>query len=456
MRTLLRSASLIAVGLVILTRAHLGPSSAALAAAEPRLAQTDFTYVGAFTLPSGNFGSPADTFEYSGGYVAGNVYDDPVNGKTLFVTGYSSQGYISNSVSVAQVKIPATIKDPNVVGIGGLTTAARVRGFGDPSNGSGGLALVGNGFGSLVVYGGKLIGTETTAYDASCSQTKSAWVAPASFSGSGATGPYGFSASVSPRIIGGGYMTIVPPEWRAALGAPVVSGDGPTSIISCGTPGPSLFALDADTLLGQPASSTVIRATPLLYYQDGIHSSLGLWNSNSPNQIINGRQVPSITVVDPHGRGTYSIPYEDNSMRVVGVLFADGTSSVLMFGKKGMGPYCYGTGSDCGDLDFPLPKGDHAYPYTEFVWSYDVNDLIAVKQGLKNPWDVFPYEGWAFKVPGDDDGGKPVGVAWDAATRLAYMVVGNSNGPAPIVHVFKVGQGSAIAPARPTNLRVGH
>jgi hypothetical protein len=426
-------------------------------AASALLTPADFTYVGAFKLPSGSFGSPADTFDYSGGFVGGNVYNDPVAGKTLFIWGFKSAFQVSNEVSIAQIAIPATIKDPNAVGLSGLATGTTVQGFADPSRGLGSQALVGNGYGSSVVYNGKLIGTEATQFDSNCTQTKSAWVAPLKFSQSGATGPYAFTESLPARILGGGYMTLVPPEWQSALGGKVVSGNGPTSIISCGSPGPSLHVIDADTLATQPAATTKISSFPLVYYVDQTHQTLGAWNSNSPTQVVNGKPVPIITVTDPHGRGTFTIPYEDNSIRMQGILFADGTSSVVFFGHKGLGPYCYGIGSDCGDLDEPDSKGDHAYPYTEFAWFYNVNDMIAVRQGQKQPWDIVPYTGWAFKVFGDGSGGKPVGVAWDAATRLAYMVVPATNGVAPLVHVWRVAGGSGsipTPPAAPTNLRI--
>jgi hypothetical protein len=414
--------------------------------------------LGAFALPPGSFGNPPDTFDYAGGFVAGTVYNDPVNGKTLFLSGYKSALMVSSAISIAQVKIPETIKDPNSVGISGLTSATTVQGFSDPSNGIGTSALISQGFGSFVTYSGKLIGTETVAYDALGQQTKSAWVAPLDFTKSSqATGPYAFSEAVPQRIIGGGFMTLIPAEWQTAFGGKVVSGNGPTSIISLGSEGPSLHVIDADTLIAQPAASTVVQSTPLVYYtcpsgnmtdQVNCHMTLGAWNSNSPTQVWNGKAVPRLTVVDPHGRGTFNIAYADNSMRIEGVLFADGTRSVVFFGHKGLGPYCYGIGSDCGDLDSPSGKGDHAYPYTEFAWFYDVNDLLAVKNKQKNPWDVYPYTGWAFKVFGDGNGGAAVGVAWDPATRLAYFVVSYTNGWAPLVHVFRIG------PAAPANVHI--
>jgi len=408
------------------------------------LHQSDFTYVGAFKLPEGRFGALQDTFDDSGGFVGGNVYNDPVHGKSLFIPGALSALQVSTRVSIAQVTIPASIQDPNVVGLRGLTTATVVQGFADPSHGIGSQILTSKGFGTLLVYGGKLIGTEAVAADAACAQVMSAWVAPLNFAQSSqASGPYGFAVSVPPQILGGGFMALIPPEWRTALGGSVVSGNGPTAMMACSTPGPSLYVIDADTLLTQPPAGTPIAAQPLVsYVQDGVRNTLGTGKSNSPTQSIHGQLIPSLTVTDPHGRGTFTIAYADNAMRIHGVLFPDGTRSVLFVGRKGLGPYCYGTGGagggECYDPDWS-GTGDHAYPYTEFVWAYDVQDLLAVKNGHQHPWEVVPYTGWALKVYGDGDGGAAVGIAWDPATRLAYMVVPSTNKVAPLVHVFRVG-----------------
>ena len=153
-----------------------------------RLLQSDFTYVGDFKLPGGKIGQ--DTFEYSSGFVAGNVYNDPIHGKSIFITGYLSAGYVSQTLTVAQIKIPPSLS--------GFPTATVIQGFSSPSNGIASQALgsSGNGFGSLVVYNGKLIGTQSSAYDATCSQTKSAWVSSLNFSQPAASGPYSFSSSI--------------------------------------------------------------------------------------------------------------------------------------------------------------------------------------------------------------------------------------------------------------------
>jgi hypothetical protein len=443
--------------------AHADPTT------EPLLQQGDFTYIGAFKLPPGTFGTTKDTFDYGGGFGSGIVYNDAVNGKSLFLTGYFDTGYVSAQTSIAQVKIPAIIKDPQVVGLSGLTTATAVQGFADPSNGLGSQVLGGQaGIVSVVVYGGKLIGTGSVSYDGSCSQSKSAWVSSLNFSQSAqATGPYTFQGPVGPRWMGGGYMSVIPSEWQSLLGGKVISGNGPQSIISCCASGPGLFVIDADALISQPSASTAIKATPLVYYSclpgfATCTSTLGAWDSNSPTQMVNGTQVPHVTVTDPYGHGTFTIPYEDTAMNVNGVLFPDGTRSVLFFGRKGLGPFCYGCGcaagsignpscapdsacsEHCYDPDYVNNKGNHSYPYTEFVWSYDAKDLAAVKSGAKNPQSVVPVTGWPLGL--FNGGGNPTGVAWDPETRLAYVINGFGNSQAPLVHVFKVAGNPGTVP----------
>src|SRR5258708_2228482 len=330
----------------------ISPSSvhpANVKAAGPQLLyQSDFTYVGAFKLPGDPYGMPNGIFDYSNASTGGAVYNDPVNGKSLFITGYLSAGYVSTTPSLAQVKIPSTIRDPDAPGVGdaGLATATVVQGFADPSNGKGAQALTSEGTLNTIIYNGKLIGTEETAYDANCSQTKSAWVSPINFNQSSqATGPYAFNSPAGARWLGGGFMALIPPEWQSAFGGKVVSGVTPLSIISCAPAGPSLHVIDADALTAQPAASTVIASKPLVYYENGDHSCLGQWDSNLPTQIVCGRQVPNITITDPHGRGNFTIPYFENTSNIHGVLFADGTRSVIFFGRKGLGRYCYGEGT---------------------------------------------------------------------------------------------------------------
>ncbi len=198
------------------------------------LHQSDLTYVGAFRLPTGTFGS--DTFDFALGWMGGIVYNDPVKGKSLFMKGLQAAYQVSTTATMAQVIIPTTIFNPNTVGLGGLTTALLAQNFADASGGKSGSIQVANGHGTSVVYNGKLIGAEQTQYDGNCAQTKFGWVGNLVFGGQ--TGPYATSAlPVGDRFLGG-YATVIPALYRAVLGGSLLFGSLGGSIVSCGPNGP--------------------------------------------------------------------------------------------------------------------------------------------------------------------------------------------------------------------------
>jgi hypothetical protein len=188
-----------------------------------------------------------------------------------------------------------------------------------------------------------------------------------------------------------------------------------------------------------------VPAIPLVYYPID-HSTLGAWEGNGvPNPIYN------------------------MATSVNGIVSPQGSRSVLFFGSTGMGRPCYGEGADDPALDAkPVPgepgviycydpdngsKGCHAYPYAAYVWAYDANDLGAVRNGQKNPWDIRPYATW----PLNSIGSSVKGAAYDPAARLIYISVGFEDGTQPLIRVFKVNAtsgGDITPPGAPTGLRV--
>jgi hypothetical protein len=122
---------------------------------------------------------------------------------------------------------------------------------------------------------------------------------------------------------------------------------------------------------------------------------------------------------------------------LTGVVFPPGTRSVLYFGKHGLGDYCYGTGGssggDCYDPD-STSQGTHAYPYRSQVWAYDANELVAVKNGTKNAYDVVPYAVWNLDASFKDI----QGVGYDAATRRLYISQTFGDGEQPLIRVYQV------------------
>jgi hypothetical protein len=92
-------------------------------------------------------------------------------------------------------------------------------------------------------------------------------------------------------------------------------------------------------------------------------------------------------------------------------------------------------------------KGNHGYPWRGFVWAYDVNDLVAVKQGKKNPWDIKPYATWTLASPfASQDASAILGATYDPATRRVYVSLGDADGRAPVIAVYQLAAGTSAPP----------
>jgi len=224
-----------------------------------------------------------------------------------------------------------------------------------------------------------------------------------------ATGSLSAAMAVGPLAVDlyDGYMGLVPPEWRSALGGPVLIGNCCLSIISRTSYGPAVSSVD----LGKLTSKAATDATALVYYP-AQHPTLGNWGEPGVHPMFNG------------------------TTHITGVVFPAGTSSVLFFGKHGVGPFCYGEGAACND-PANAGKGDHAYPYAYQIWAYDAKDLALVKAGRKRPWDVLPYTVQSMHFPNNgNDNGVVGGAAYDPETHRIFVAQGFGDGVYPAIHVF--------------------
>lgn len=112
---------------------------------------------------------------------------------------------------------------------------------------------------------------------------------------------------------------------------------------------------------------------------------------------------------------------------------------------------------DCFDPFDVGSKGNHGYPYVTQVWAYDAADLLAVKNGQKQPWDPRPYGLWdiSARFPAWNATGDVCGAAYDPATGRIFLCVPAIDGDAPAIYVFSMGaSGSTNPPATPRNVRI--
>jgi hypothetical protein len=386
----------------------------------PLLQSSQLVYVGAFRVPSGTYGSTYG-FSYSRGPIA---YDAATGG--LFLGGHPYA-----PTDVAEIAIPTPVNSADLTK---LLFASVTQQFADVTEGhfdqlSGGATAY---LGGLLVDGTTLYGTGYIFYDATSSQVvshfaRSTTLTTPSFRGFAALGGTPQAGYVS------GWMTSVPTVWRQAVGGPALTGNCCLSIIGRTSLGPDAFAFDPSLI----EAGATIPAIPLVYYSLA-DPTLGPWSGS--NSVYGG------------------------TTQVGGMVAVTGTRTVLYFGRNGTGPFCYGEGTSnqslagqatsdgsvyCYDPS-DSSKGQHAYPYNSQVWAYDLNDLVAVRNGQKQPWQVVPYATWTLSLPIADDSAQISSVAYDSAHQLIYLVQpgtdpdGGAN--RPLIQVLHV---SVAAPPPP-------
>lgn len=348
----------------------------------------DLIYEGSFAFPSTE--SNGSRFGYGGGPIWFN--DDS---KTLFAGGHNQHQ------KLAEIAIPE-VRDVRIVGAGGLARASYVQGFFDATDGKYAVLgpLGGQGFklGGVMTWADMLIIQGYIYYDALNTQTASAYVSSRDLSvTTDAAGPF----KVGDLKVGytSGYMAVTPEKWRAAFGGPALTGNCCLSIISRTSYGPDIFAFDPATV----GKTVPAPAVPLLYYPPT--NPLAAYDASNTS-LFNG------------------------TTEMGGVVFPEGTDTVLFFGRHGIGQFCYGTSCFEG-----AGQGTHAPPYVSQVWAYQASELAEVKAGTRQPWSLQPRI-WEFQFPVNPGNVNIKGVAYDKANRRIFLT--QAAGENPLVHVYRI------------------
>ncbi len=390
---------MIAVGLLVSTP-H--------AQQQPSLVQaSDLRYEGAFRVPLG--GSGGSSFMNGGDALA---YYPAHN--TLFAAGHPIEWL------VAEMMIPT----PSKGSFSSLPIAGFAHNFADTLEGKRNQILSSspdNRIGGMLVSGSSLITSAFVFYDANQAQTLSHFSSSATFATGSVKGPYQVGTAGAGMV--SGYMAAVSLEWQTALGGNALTGQCCIPITGRTSSGPSASVFNtADVGTRSPVPATQVLGYPL---------------ANQPDSTI-------WTNADTMG----------------GMVMPPGTRSVLFFGRHSPGPICYGIGGSGGQCNDPTnsDKGYHGYPYVYQVWAYDVLDLIAVKNGQRQPHTLRPYATWTWDVPLNDASRYVRGVAFDPATARLYISAnsGAETDQRPLIHVFTILSGSqnAAPPAAPTGVHV--
>jgi hypothetical protein len=370
-------------------------------------------YLGSFAVPLVDRQSVA--LDY-GGYALGMGAD----GTSLYI------GCHDYTDQLARVSIPA---------IGGVatiledcTTIPNVQEIVPGTN----KAVLANGLqlGGTLIWNNRVIVTAFTNYDNAADGPGGMQLSH--FGGSTIAtlaGPRKVSDSVNTPVgMTGGYMGIVPPEWRTAVGGPALTGLCCISILSRTSYGPSAHAFDPDLVV---AGSGLVPSVALVGYPDA-HQTLGAYDADNP--------------------------YYNSAWSVGGVAWPNNTKSVYFVANAPKGPYCYGVGDPVqanhnvvinGELHCYDPlnsnKGPHGYPYGPVLLEYDATDFAAAKAGTKQYWQVVPVA--KIDLPGGVTAARITSATFNPTTGEIWATFFYNN--LPRVHGWRVG--SVVAPPPPVS-----
>ena len=370
-------------------------------------------FLGRFTVDNPDYATPALNWAYGG-----NGLGMGADGASLYMGAHDN-----DSKRLGRIPIPGTLA---MTTLGTIVTQTQAPTFiANPY-------LAGDidpGEENNIIYGGTLIDPDDSNrlivsrfsyYDGASNAEKSHYVCTAAIGS--CTGPYvidqpGWTA---------GYMTVIPPAWRTLLGGKAFTGLNGVAVVARTSNGPSVTVFNpSDVGVESP-----IPSTRLLGYPEA-HPTLGDYDS------------------DPYGTGQWS---KAHVMHGVGIV--PNTRTLLFIGRTGTpANQCYGTGVDyqppgSGECYDPaavaggVPGGAHAYPYAYELYLYDLNDLVAVKNGTMNYWEPVPYAEITLDAQAGTNIVYKVHAAWtsstfDPATNRVYVTASTTDGN-PTVHVWQL------------------
>jgi hypothetical protein len=324
----------------------------------PLLHLSDFQFQGAFRLPAANYGN--STLDYSEGPLEYN----PIN-KSVFIVGHTYQQ------AIAEFRVPALVRSSvlSELHMAGeplqvfSSVMDRVAG-GNPENIDriGGMRLVQR------PGGAQLIVNAYEYYDAPNDNHDTTFVVrdAGDLSNSQVDGFYRFPGVAHAS----GWISPVPSAWQSALGGSMITGNSSgMPIIGRLSVGPSAFVFNPLDLTDASPVPDPVPTTTLLDFNLAHPLNSDLSNSSRTNDI-----------------------WTHLSRAVYGFI-APGTRTYVTLGQSGghASGVCYKCTQNNGNLcgGYCAPDAEDYYLY---YWLWDVNDLLKVKAGQMNAYDVRPYE----------------------------------------------------------------
>lgn len=398
-------------------------------------------YQGAFIIPPDDFG------ESSANYVAGTIEYNSAN-NSIFLAGFRKHG------SIAEFAIPELV---NSTEVSELNTAIVLQDFKrilnkTPDNNPQGIDVITG----MKFFNNKLIVNTLEFYDAPADNTHTTVVVenPESISTSAINGYYEFEGAAHFS----GWISSIPKEWQKLLGEGYLAGNSSKYPINARhSMGVSAFAFNPLSLNENP--SGVIPTTTLLDFKlaNPMYEDYSFYENANHNLIeVNGPTPPGHTFEEADAVVGTNNMWTEESNAIYGFIIP-GSRTYMTIGSSG------GHNSGIGYKATPYnqavdpPKtcpGPCPYDsndYYNYYWLWDVNDLIAIKNGTLNSFDARPYSFGEFDAPFQTDlfNNIPefhpiVGGSFDSNSGLLYLTI-NDGAPInsqyhrnPVIAAYKI------------------
>jgi len=396
----------------------------------PLINISQLQYIGGFRVPYGTFGASGTQ------YAEGPIAVVP-GGTSMFIVGKTKDQ------AIAEISIPQLVNDN--LDITNLNIATVLQPFRmvlpAPSTGNpqrldriGGMALV----------NGKLLVNAFEYYDADTNVTHTTMVInnPLKLASSSIDGYY----AVSGRAHVAGWISPVPTNLQSSLGGTHLMGHSTgTPIISRHSVGPSAFAIS-------PASQMI---------------------GASPGSSISTTKLMDFSLSTPAGdTQKQGAAYLDNTIKTNNLwtrisdaaygFIVPGTRTYLTIGHTGgiTNGIGYKITQDTG-YKCPGPCSFVRADNYNYYWLWDVNDLLAVKNGQMNAYDVMPYAYGKFNAPFQGKGLKKIiGGSFDDQKSILYLTLEdadylqNQYNPTPVIIAYKIPLALRFNPPSILNVQV--
>jgi hypothetical protein len=199
-------------------------------------------------------------------------------------------------------------------------------------------------------------------------------------------------------------MVPIPPEWRGLLGGPALTSMYNRSIVSRTSYGFTASVFNPGTVSGTPIPMTMLVGCP--------HSVPSCLTYGTPtSNDYNGSELSGGYFIVPGTRTLVAIEREASGPTCYGYATRDPNLHGLPYLDQ---VYCY---SLSDPLDVRGPKG---YPYRLVAKLYDLNEMVDVKEGRKQPWDVKQYA--TVDLPGSSPGEFVTSGAYNPVRGEFYLV----------------------------------